>query len=62
MIYELDGENMDIEEMWNILLDMGVCEQTLVYVTNINGYSIETLQDILYVKSGYRTFEQLFEE
>ena len=43
---------------WDILLDMGVSEETLQVVTSINGYSYETLCDILYVVSGYRDFEQ----
>ena len=53
---------MNLEEMWDILLDMGVCEQTLTYITYINGYSKETLKDVLYVHCGYRSFEQLLEE
>lgn len=55
-------EFMNLEEMWDILLDMGVCEQTLTYITYINGYSKETLKDVLYVHCGYRSFEQLLEE
>ena len=46
-------------EMWNILLNLGVCEQTLQVVTDINGYSEETLCDILYAVTGYRDFDQL---
>lgn len=53
---------MDLEEMWDALLEMGVYEQTLTYITYINGYSKETLEDVLYVHSGYRSFGQLFEE
>ena len=40
-------------------MDMGVKEQTLQIVTAINGYSVETLEDVLYAHTGYRTFEQL---
>ena len=53
---------MDLEEMWDALLEMGVYEQTLTYITYINGYSKETLEDVLYVHSGYRSFGQLHEE
>ena len=45
----------------DILLDMGVSEQTLKVVIAINGESYETLCDILYAVSGYHTFEQLEE-
>lgn len=30
-------------------------------VSKINGYTIETLNDILYVRTGYRDIEQLME-
>ena len=46
----------------DILLDMGVSEQTLKVVIAINGESYETLCDILYTVSGYRTFDQLEEK
>lgn len=50
---------MSIKEMWNKLLELGVSEQTLQIVTDINGYSTETLEDVLYSHTGYRNFEQL---
>ena len=51
--------NNTLNEMWDRLLSLGVCEQTLQIVTDINGYSEETLLDILYAATGYRNFEQL---
>lgn len=45
--------------MWERLEELGVCEQTLQIVTDINGYNKETLLDILYVHTSYRSFEQL---
>ena len=50
---------MRIIEMWNKLLEHGVCEQTLQIVTDINGYSTETMEDVLYAHTGYRSFDQL---
>ena len=51
---------MSKQEMWNYLEEyLGVSEQTLQVVTDINGYSEETLEDILYAVSGYRNFDQL---
>lgn len=39
---------MSIEEMWDALKDdYGVSEQTLQVVTNINGYSTDTMHDVL---------------
>ena len=40
--------NLSINEMRNILLDLGVYEQTLQIVTDINGYNEQTMKDILY--------------
>ena len=47
---------------WDSLLELGVSEQTLQIVTSINGYSSETLEDVLYAHCGYRSFDQLEEE
>ena len=53
---------MNKEQMWDYLKDVVlVSEQTLQVVTDINGYSEETMCDILYAVTGYRDFEQ-FEE
>ena len=49
---------MSIATMWNILLEY-VSEETLDVVTEINGYSEETLCDVLYAVTGYRDFDQL---
>ena len=51
--------NLTIDEMWDTLLEMGVSEQTLQVVTNINGYNEQSMKDILYVVTGYRDFDQL---
>jgi len=54
---------MNKEQMWDYLKEnVGVSEQTLQVVTDINGYSEQTMLDILYVVTGYRNFEQLEEE
>ena len=52
-------DEMTKDEIWDKLIDLGVCEQTLQIVTDINGYSKETLLDVLYAYSGYRNFEQM---
>lgn len=49
--------------MWEYLEDnVGVSDETLRVVTDINGYSEETLLDILYAVTGYRNFEQTEDE
>ena len=49
----------EVDIAWNVLLEIGVSEETLQIVTSINGYNIETLQDILYVISGLHEFNEL---
>lgn len=49
----------EMTRMWDWLMDtIGVSEETLNVVTDINGYSMETLNDVLYSVTGYRSREQ----
>ena len=51
--------NYEMNEMWEFLHDtIGVSEETLQVVTDINGYSMEVLNDILSAVTGYRSKEQ----
>ena len=53
----------DVESIWDYLVDKGIAtEQELILVTYINGYNIESLNDIIYVRTGYRNAEQLQED
>lgn len=52
-------ENLTLTEMWEELENMGVSEQTLKLITCINGYNEQTLLDILYAHTGYKSFDQL---
>ena len=52
----------ELDEYWDWMLDNNiVSEETLQIVTDINGYSVETLNDILYAATGYRNREQYME-
>ena len=53
---------MTLAEQWDILLGLGISEESLQLVTDINGYSTDVLEDILYATQGYRSFDQLEEE
>ena len=56
------SETADRLELWDYLRDNEiVSEETLRVVTSINGYSVETLNDILYATTGYRSLEQIEE-
>ena len=50
---------MELNEMWDSLLEEGVSEETIQVVTSINGYNREAMEDILYATTGYRSFDQL---
>lgn len=46
---------MTIEKAWDLLVQSGTAtEDELQLVVAINGYSIESLNDVLYVRTGYR--------
>lgn len=50
---------MDIEEMWDILVDYGIAtDDEIDLVTAINGYNEKSMKDILYVRTGYNDFDQ----
>lgn len=51
--------NDKLQKMWDRLIDLGVSEQTLQIVTSINGHTKETLKDVLFAHTGYRSFKQL---
>jgi len=48
------------ERLWDYLIDMGIAtENELQLVTCINGDNLETLENVLFARTGYRTLEQL---
>ena len=52
--------NYTIDEVWDLLVEYNVAtEEELRLVTDINGYNIETLLDILYARTAFRSIEQL---
>lgn len=53
---------MSLEEYSNYLINnLGVDEEVISVVCAINGYNEQSLDDILYVKFGYRDLEQFLE-
>ena len=54
--------NKEIEKLWDLLIDYELeSESTLQLVTRLNGYTLETMEDVLYVLTGYRSYEQFME-
>ena len=53
----------DVNELWDELLDQELFTQAeLQLLTNINGYSVETLNDAIYARYGFRDYNQMMEE
>lgn len=53
---------MTTEELWDNLVQYEIAtKEELQLVTSINGYSVETLNDVLYVRTAYRSWEQMAE-
>ena len=51
--------NDEFNEYCDYLIECGIAtEDEIQLVTTINGFTIETLDDILYARTGYRTLEQ----
>ena len=55
---------MTISEMWDTIVEeYGIATwEELELITAINGYNEDTLNDVIYVRTGYRNIEQLLEE
>lgn len=54
---------MSVDEAWDYLIETGLAsEDTLRVVTNINGYSLDTLESVLYATAGYHKFSQMEDE
>ena len=54
---------MTLTQMQDYLIDYKIAtEQEISLVTSINGYNEDAMLDILYVRTGLRSFEQLIEE
>ena len=53
---------VDLDEYYQYLIDMEIAtEEELDLVTGISGYSEETLDAVLYYRSGYHDLEQYTE-
>jgi len=53
----------DVNVLWDELLERDLFTyEELQLLTNINGYSVETLNDAIFARYGYRDLEQMMEE
>ena len=55
-------EHLSESEVWDILENYSIAtDDELSLITDINGYSIETLESVIYAREGLNTVEQLLE-
>ena len=55
-------KDLNVNELWDQLLDLELFTyEELQLITNINGYSVETLNDAIFARYGYRDLEQMME-
>ena len=56
-------ENRLLDKLWDfITVNEIATDDEIRLVTNINGYNEETLNDIIYARTGYRDYEQCVED
>lgn len=52
-----------INEVWDLLIEYGVATQEeLELVTCINGYNMDTMNSVIYARTGYQNIDQLQDE
>jgi hypothetical protein len=51
-----------IEKLWDLLVNYELAtEPTLQLVTRLSGYTLETMENVLYALTGYHSYEQFME-
>lgn len=54
--------NKELEKLWDLLVNYELAsESTLQLVTRLNGYTLETMENILYALTGYHSYDQFME-
>ena len=49
----------ELTTLWDNLITYEIAtEEELQLITSINGYNLEALEDVLYVRTGYRSRDQ----
>lgn len=49
----------EYNDLWNLIVDNNIAtDDELDLIQRINGWRLETLEDVLYVRTGYRDAQQ----
>lgn len=55
-------KELNFNELWNELVERDLfTEEELKLITNINGNSVEVLNDCIFARYGYRDYEQMMQ-
>ena len=56
-------QELKAQELYEYMIDYGIAtEDEIALVMYINGDNLGTLEDILYVRTGYRSLDQIKED
>ena len=59
----LINELNNIDGVWDYIIECGIATQEeMELITHINGYSIETLNSVVYARTAFNTVEQFYNE
>lgn len=62
-MYRLYASTKDVDDVKNFLIEQEIAtEDEISLVTQINGYSIDTLNDILYARTGYHDLDTYYQD
>lgn len=57
------GRRYSVQDMEDILIEYGICSEEFVDgAVCVGGWNEETMERVLFYKTGYRNFDQLLEE
>ena len=57
---EKNNMNEELSDLWDYLLMNAIATQEeLQLITSINGMNLESLESVLYYRTGYRSLEQI---
>ena len=52
-------KDTELETLWDNLVNYEIATvEELRLITDINGYNLEALEDVLYARTGYRSWDQ----
>lgn len=58
-MFNMTYNDNDAARVWDYIINNGIAtEDELQLVTDINGYSVDTLNDVLYARTGCRDIDQ----